>query len=299
MKAHLEPLLRPPDRFLLSKRIELPAFDHPYHFHPEIELAFIAASQGTCVIGDHIGSFQAGELYLLGSNLPHVFRNTAAPLPAAVAEVLHVPPSLNRGMLGEIPELEDFWRLIERSRVGLVFDQATSATCAALLRRIRETDGARRLAAFFELAAILLTAPEPRGLASEAGAPLPARQAGSDRIHRVCSVILERFREDLRHLEMARLAHMAPASFSRLFRKTTRKTFTQFLTEVRLGHACRLLRETDKTVADIAFESGFNSLANFNRRFRHYRHCGPREYRAAIDTTTCPTPATAWTPSEP
>jgi AraC-like DNA-binding protein len=202
----------------------------------------------------------------------------------AAAEVLHFPYDPESGVLKALPEMSEFIRLLERGACGLVFDPETSACGAELLGRIRKNDGAARFAAFCELAAVLQDAPEPRVLASELDSPLPAQLAGSERIHRVCNVILEKFGEDLSHLEMARLAHMAPAAFSRLFRKTTRKTFTQFVTEVRLGHACRLLRESDKTVAEIAFQSGFNSLANFNRRFRHHHHCGPREYRAAADS---------------
>ena len=286
MKANLEPLLHRPDSSWGSKRVRLPAFNHPYHFHPEIEITFIAESNGTRVVGDHIGSFQAGELYLLGANLPHVFRNTVPPKRRAEAEVLHFPRGPKSGFLEAMPEMKAFAQLLDRSNAGLLFDPQTSGQGGLLLRRIRQTRGVRRLAAFFELAATLLESPEPRVLAS-AGGSTPSRQTtGSERIHRVCNAILEKFTDDLCHREMAKIAHMAPASFSRLFLRTTRKTFTQFVTEVRLGHACRLLRESDNTVADIAFASGFNNLAHFNRQFRHYHHHSPREYRTAFSSAT-------------
>lgn len=279
MKANLEPLLHPPDSSLVSKLVRLPSFNHPYHFHPEVEITFIGASSGTRAVGDNIGSFHAGELYLLGENLPHVFRNTFPPGNGAEAEVLHFLPGPGAGVLDALPETRAFARLLEAAKAGMVFDQNTSKLAGRLLRQIRQASGMRRLAAFFELAAILLEAPEPRVLAS-AGGSAPTRQTvGSDRIRRVCSVILENFTEDLTHRKMATLAHMAPASFSRLFLRTTGKTFTQFLTEVRLGHACRLLRETDSSVAGIAFASGFANLANFNRQFRRYHRYTPREYR--------------------
>jgi AraC-like DNA-binding protein len=286
MKADLEPLLHPPDSSLVSKRVRLPSFNHPYHFHPEIEITFLAESNGTRVVGDHIGSFQPGELYLLGAGLPHVFRNTVPPEHVATAEVLHFPRGSKSGFLEAMPEMKAFSQLLDQSNAGLLFNPQTSGQGGLLLRRIRQTNGVRRLAAFFELAATLLEAPEPRVLASASGS-IPSRQtAGSERIHRVCNVILEKFTDDLSHREMAKLAHMAPASFSRLFLRTTRKTFTQFVSEVRLGHACRLLRETNNTVADIGFASGFNNLANFNRQFRRYHRCSPREYRTAFSSAT-------------
>ncbi|MEI6339048.1 MAG: AraC family transcriptional regulator [Verrucomicrobiota bacterium] len=286
MKANLEPLLHPPDGSMVSKRVRLPSFNHPYHFHPEIEITFIAESNGTRVVGDHIGSFQPGELYLLGANLPHVFRSTVPPERRAEAEVLHFLRGPKPGFLESLPEMKAFAQLLARSKAGLLFDQQTSAQGGRLLRRIRQRNGARRLAAFFELAGTLLEAPEPRVLASAGGSISSRQTTGSERIHRVCNVILKKFTEDLSHREMAKLAHMAPASFSRLFLRTTRKTFTQFVTEVRLGHACRLLRESDNTIADIAFASGFSNLAHFNRQFRHYHHSSPREYRAAFSSAT-------------
>ena len=286
MKANLEPLLRPPNSSLVSRQVSLPSFDHPYHFHPEIEITFIAESSGTRVIGDHIGSFHAGELYLLGVNLPHVFRNTAPPGRRAKAEVLHFLYGSKSTLLKGIPEMREFSLLLDRGKSGLVFDRKTSLRGGRLLRRIRETDGVRRLAAFFDLAAVLLGASAPRMLAGEGDSAPVIHSAGSVRIHRICNIILEGFRENLSHSEMARHAHMAPSAFSRLFRRTTRKTFTQFVIEVRLGHVCRLLGETSKTVADIAFESGFDNLAHFNRQFRRHHQCSPREYRTALGTAT-------------
>jgi AraC-like DNA-binding protein len=280
MRANLETLIHPPDSFLVSKKIRLPAFNHPYHFHPEIEVTFIQASSGTRVIGDDIGSFHPGELYLLGANLPHVFRNTVLPERPAEAEVLQFLRDPRSGFWESLPEAQAFLALLDRSQSGLVFDRKTSGSAGALLRQIRERTGARRLAAFFELAGTLLEAPVPRMLASP-GSPSPIRQtSGSLRIHRICTVILGRFAESLSHREMARLAHMAPASFSRLFLRTTGKTFTQFVTEVRLGHATRLLCESDATIAGVAFASGFNNLAHFNRQFRRHHNCSPRKYRA-------------------
>lgn len=286
MKANLESLLYPHDGVLASKRIRLPCFNHPYHFHPETEITFITEGSGTRVVGDHIGSFQAGELYLLGENLPHEFRNTITPERGAKAEVLHFLRGTKPGFLETMPEAQAFLLLLDRSKAGLAFDPQTSEHGGRLLQRIRQASGVRRLAALFELAAILLEAPEPRVLSS-AGGSIPSRRTNrSERIRRICNVILEKFTENISHREMATQAHMAPASFSRLFLRTTAKTFTQFVTEVRLGHACRLLRESDDTIAEIAFASGFSNLAHFNRMFRRHHRRSPREYRAAVGSAT-------------
>lgn len=286
MKASFEPLLHSGDRLLISQRIELPRFDHPYHFHPEVEITFISAGSGTLVVGDQVGSFQVGGLYLLGPDLPHVFRDTARPKRGACAEVLQFPAGLVGGLFAGKSEVRGLAWLLERSRRGMVFGGVVPAKALRLLRRIRLADGAGRLAAFFELAELLVTAPEVRLLASAEYSPLSCLVTGSERIHRACGMVLEEFREEIRHKDISRRIHMSPAAFSRLFRRTTRKTFTEFVTEVRLGHACRLLRESDKTVVEIAFASGFNNLANFNRRFRDRHGRTPREYRAGFGSAT-------------
>ena len=133
MKASLEPLLKRADSALVSRRVRLGAFDHPYHFHPEIEFTYIAKSNGTRVIGDHIGSFQPGELYLLGENLPHVFRNTVRPKHGAGAEVLHFLHRPQSGFLNALPEAKDLALLLERGKAGLLFDPETSRVGGRLL----------------------------------------------------------------------------------------------------------------------------------------------------------------------
>ncbi len=158
MKAQLETLITF-NRLLMPKHIKLPCFDHPFYFHPEIEITYLSASNGTCVIGDYIGSFNAGELYLLGSELPHVFRNTPQPSEVAEAEVLHLSETIVKGPLAGIDELKDFTALLRQSQAGLLFDRKTSQRAGTILRRIRRLVGVKALAVFFELADLLLKAP--------------------------------------------------------------------------------------------------------------------------------------------
>jgi len=283
MVAQLEPHLHLNGPLLFSKRIELPAFDHPYHFHPEVEVTFVSESSGTCVVGDHVGAFQQGELYFLGANLPHVFRNTVRPSRGASAEVLHFSRDRMEGFFQGVVDMRGFAQLLERAGRGLIFDRRTSARSALLLCEAREAHGAKRMAAFFELMDVLIkAAPKARALASVGYCPSSGSTGGSERIRRACGFILEEFRGEIPHAEMARRVQMVPAAFSRLFRRTTRKTFTRFVSEVRLGHACRLLRDSDRTVVDIAFDSGFANLSNFNRRFREIMNMTPKDYRNAF-----------------
>ncbi|MEM7013423.1 MAG: AraC family transcriptional regulator [Verrucomicrobiota bacterium] len=282
MKAHIEQILTPQENSFLCKQIVSDQFDHPFHFHREIELTLILKSSGTRIVGDHIGDFGPGDLSLLGENLPHIFRNTitAKRGSKAEAEVLQFSSDCANGVLDTAPEFRQFSSMLDLAKRGLVFDAATSKQVAELLPRVRESEGVRRWLSFLEIVDHLVSAPEPKILAS-AGFGGASGLDSSNRVGKACQYILEHFDQNLTHEMMAAHTHTSAAYFSRLFRKTTQKTFTEFLTEVRLGHVCRLLTETDLPIVEIAYDSGFRNLSAFNRRFREVYNCSPREFRKA------------------
>jgi AraC-like DNA-binding protein len=287
MRARYESLLVVKDQLADVKSLVLPCFDHPYHFHPEIEFVFIEKSRGTCVIGDRIGSFDEGQFYLLGANLPHVFHNDEAPEDKAQAVVIHLSLQQLEARFGWADELSGFLGLMGRCSTGFLYDPETSGKVVCQMRRIGETTGPARLAALFELAAILLDAPEPLPLASAGYLMKASSLERGDRIQEACDIILRKYMdENLNHAEVANQLRMSPACFSRLFQRALGKTFTRFVTEVRLGHACRLLTESDGSVTQIAYASGFSNLSNFNRRFRERYGRSPREYRNTCRNTS-------------
>lgn len=287
MKAQLEPIVSASGNSFHARSFDQAMFDHPLHYHPEVELAYIKRSSGTLIVGDHIGSFGAGELYLLGSDLPHIFSQTEPPSKGAAAEVLQFRAGPSGDAFFSGMEGRAFRELLEQARLGLQFDSDTSNTAGKLMIEIRNASGLRRWAYFIELAERLMQVKPLRTFAS-LGYVSELATTRSDRIERVCQYILEHFKDDLSHLEVAKHFRMPPASFSRLFKKATRKTFQEFLNELRLGHACRQLADSDATVTEIAFASGFRNLSNFNRRFKQAYGCSPREYRHNAGAHTTP-----------
>lgn len=278
MKAQVEQVTTTSRESFLCRNFVQERFDHPFHFHPEIEITYIERSRGTLIVGDYVGEFGPGELFLLGSNLPHIFRNTTASSNGAQSTVLHFARNCANGFLDAAPELRAVGDLFDRAGVGLRFDIGTARTARRILRKIDEGNGIRRWLHMLELVEVLEAAPSPRLLAS-AGFAGVIDLEGSPRMHDICQYVIEHFDEPLSLPAMARRTHLSSAHFSRQFKKTTRRTYTQFLTEVRLGHACRLLVETDLPVVHIAFASGFRNLSNFNRRFLAAYRCSPRQYR--------------------
>ncbi|MDD5262877.1 MAG: AraC family transcriptional regulator [Methylacidiphilales bacterium] len=278
MKAILEKISHDRNRSFSLFDFQSRRFDCPFHHHPEIELTLIIASSGLRYVGDHISRFSPGDLVLMGPNLPHMYINDATPSGQAHSIVMQFLPECLGSNFFQLGELKAIHRLFERARVGLSFHGLTRDKVAPLMVQLDSLNGAARLTAFLNIFDILAGSKEFRVLASPTYSPSLALYQG-ERINRVCELISKKFREGITQNEAARIAHMSPPSFSRFFRRATNKTFRAFLNEVRIGHASHLLLETERTVAEVCYDSGFGNLSNFNRQFLKLRKVSPRAYR--------------------
>jgi AraC-like DNA-binding protein len=278
VKAILEKIPHDRSRSFVCFQTQGSRFHCPFHYHPEIELTQIVSSSGNRYVGDHVGRFAPGDLVLFGPDLPHAYINDTKISGPSRAVVLQFMPACLGSNFFQLGELRAVRRLLERSRVGLSFHGRTRDKAAPLMAQLPGLDGLARLVAFLELLEMLAHSREFRLLASPAYSPSLALYQG-ERINRVCALVTKKFREGVTQSEAARTARMSPPSFSRFFRRATNRTFRSFLNEVRIGHASQLLLETDRTVAEVCYESGFGNLSNFNRQFLKLRKISPRAYR--------------------
>jgi AraC-like DNA-binding protein len=282
MRARFENIVPATDRSFRVEERRIARFDAPWHFHPEVELTYIVASSGRRFVGDSIEPFAAGDLVLLGPNLPHFWHNEGRRRKTERAHsiVVQFRPDFLGGAFLEKPELAPVRRLLVRAQRGLAFSSARLAPAVARLRALPRLHGIEALASLLQILG-LLAAAQARPLATGAEAPQLDLKAES-RLSRAYAFMLARFRDPIRLEEIARAAAMSPAAFSRFFKRSTRRNVSTVLNELRVGHAARLLQETDRSVAVIALESGFPTLSNFNRRFRELRRCTPTEFRRTL-----------------
>lgn len=278
MKVHLEQVRTSEDSCLLARHFSDCRFDHPFHQHPELELTWIVEGAGTLLVGDYVGFFEAGDLCLFGENLPHLYQHREDSGFRAVSEVLHIRREPNLEWMQTESEFAGCTRLFDQARFGLRFDRETGQQVGTLLKQLRASEGLRRWMHFLAILDVLTRAADPVQLASPGYVSAPVGEL-SDRLRAVCRHVLEHYQEPISHLEMAEWVGVSPAYFSRLFKKQTRRTFTAFVNEVRLGQACRLLVETDWQILEVAMACGFQSLAHFNRQFKAAYHHSPRAYR--------------------
>lgn len=257
------------------------SYNATWHFHPEYQLTLVLKSHGHRLVGDKITPLQAGDLVLLGSNLPHVWHQEEAhgqSSRAVHAIIVRFLETFLGGDFLEIPEAEPVRRLLKRAARGLHITGRTREVVADKMQRLAASQGLERVAQLLSILETLARSKEVQPIASAGFVPNLSRD-DQGRMERVCNFIHTRLGEPIDREQVAAEAHLSIGAFSRFFKLRTGKTLPEYVNELRVGRACRLLAEADTKVTDVAMECGFQNLANFNRRFREITKVTPREYR--------------------
>lgn len=277
MKPQFERIVADLQSSFLVQHRRTAAFGFHWHHHPEFELTLIVRGSGTRFVGDSVETFTDGDLVLLGSDLPHTWQSQRE-RHRNRCETVYV--QFTRDFLGAAfltrPELTDVQRLLVMAGRGLRITGAPRDRAAELILRLPTASGLQRVILLLRVFEALTAAPH-RVLASE-GYRTPTA-SGNRRIDRVCGFLARNFARRIPLAEAARQAHLSPAGFSRFFRSTTQRTYSRYLSELRVGQACRLLAESDLPIARVAETVGFRNLANFNRQFLRLRRATPRQFR--------------------
>ena len=262
-------------------------FPYPWHFHPEYELVLVIHSTGRRMVGDHIGYFDEGDLVFMAPELPHVWINDEKYLngqvksPAKAIVIQFVEQFLGEYFLN-IPEIEVLKKKLKLARRGIVIKGRTREKISRLMKDMLEQNGLQRLASLFTIFDILSGSTELELLAS------PNYEihsgAGSDRFNVITEYIMNNFTKDITLPEIAGVVNMGVTAFCNFFKQHHKVTFVEYLNKVKIGYACKLLGEKDESIVDIAYLSGYNTLANFNRQFRKLKNMTPSEYRRTLNS---------------
>jgi AraC-like DNA-binding protein len=293
MQASFESIVAQSHCSFAYRAFKIRGFPFRWHFHPEYELTLIVSGEGRRFVGDHIGDFAAGDLVLLGRNLPHTWHSRPAEFsspPRSHAVVIQFADDfLGAGFFAK-PELNRVRRLLKRSAVGLRFGRRTQAAISQRMIAMRELDPLPRLVELIAMLDLLARRRDATELSTAGFAP-SLRVEDRQRIDRVYRYVNDNFTGQLGLDAAARLVHMSASTFSRFFHRTSGKHFTAYVNELRVGSACRLLIETDQGISQIALEVGFGNLSNFNRRFLELKKMRPRDYRQLFRRALAASPA--------
>ena len=236
-----------------------------WHFHPEFELTFIVAPNGTRRVGDHIGNFEGSDLVFIGSNIPHL--NFDYGIKSEYEKVvLQIKEDFFKNDFITTPELASIYQLFENSKKVICFHGTVKDKIGKRLQKIHLLSHFEQFIEVLSLFQILSTSNEMTFLHNKPFENLYNNKEQL-RLKVVYKFIEENYQRAVSIEEISHLTHLSKAAFCRYFKKMTRLTFTEFLNQYRIEQAKRLLK-SDKNVTETCFECGFESLSYFNRIFK-------------------------------
>lgn len=274
------------DRQLRVKYVDKSYLDSHFHFHDACEMVLIEEGYGKRIVGDHVDDFEEGDLVLMGPNLPHIWQNDNVFFQQhrhlrVKATVLYFAPSMVLNLVAGTEAAQAVERLFTNACRGLRFRGHAHTLLVKKIGAIVASEGLRKISHFLNMIDFLSESADYDYLASNAYQnALTTKDAG--RFNDVYQYVITNFHQEITLDTIAGIAKMSPTAFCRYFKARTQKSFVHFLQEIRVSHACKLLRQNELPIMQICFESGYNNLVNFNKCFRNITSMSPSEYRKSI-----------------
>ena len=261
-------------------------FTYPWHFHSEYEIIYVIKGTGNSFVANNIEHFETGDLALLGSNLPHFWRSDEKHhAPGSGSKTDYIVIQFSSDLLNEsnfrFLEFQVIRDLLKRSARGIRFSDPFREKAGKKIIKIAKARGFKQLIMFLELLHELGKTDQYHLLASESYNDRE-QDFANDRLTKVLHYINTSYQQKIELEKAAGIANMHPSAFCRFFKEKTGKSLSQFVNDMRIDYACRLIIEDKHFVSQVCFESGFNNLSNFNRTFRRHTGYTPTEYFEAF-----------------
>lgn len=261
-----------------------PDFGNLWHYHPELELHYTIKGEGVRFIGDNISNFTPGEMILLGENLPHTWRckdeyfqnNPDLNVEAMVIQFL--PDCLGKYLLN-LPEAYLIPKLFEKAKSGMVITGKAKEKLAELMRSSIEATNLDRIIILLSILKTLAETDEFETIVTGKSTFYQSNESETMRINKICTYTMTNYKNDITLEEIASLSNLSITSFCRYFKLMTKKTYYDFLIEIRVSHACRFLIENKLPTEMICFDCGFNNVSNFYRHFKKVTGMTPLDYK--------------------
>lgn len=274
--------------FIIKHDIQ-PNLGKIWHYHPELELHYVIKGEGLRFIGDRISDFSAGEIILLGENLPHTWRcnekyyqnNPDYEVETIVIQFL--PNCLGKTLLN-LPESYLIPTLYENAKKGIVFHGAARENLAKLMSSAIDTTNLDRIILLLSVLKTLAETDDYTFITSSETF-YQSNEYDIQRLHKIYKYTLSNFKKEISLEEISSICNLSITSFCRYFKLMNKKTYYDFLIEIRISHVCHFLMEDKFPIELICFECGFNNVSNFYRHFKKVIGMTPLEYKRKYLTT--------------
>lgn len=261
------------------ERKKSPYFGVHWHYHEEYEILFTIKGEGVRIVGDHMDHFKDEELVFLGSGLPHLFKNEEK---STLDKVDYIVVKFGNTLSGlnffSIPEFSNIDRFLKSGNRGVLFLKETIRKVKEKLILLAESKDADKIIHLISVLQILANESKFEYLASE-NFSLKLSVKGEDRTKKVIEYISENYAKDISLDDLAQVSHMTTNSFCRFFKSRTGKTAFEFIREFRINKACQMLINGEKSIAQICYDTGYNSFSSFNRTFKNLKNISASEYK--------------------
>jgi AraC-like DNA-binding protein len=259
-------------------------FGNLWHYHPELELHYVIKGEGVKFIGDNISNFSPDEMILVGENLPHTWRCKEEyfqnnPDLHVEAMVMHFLPDCLGKHLINLPEAYLIPKLFEKAKSGMVITGQTKDQLASLMKSALDASNLDRIIILLSILKLLAETDEYTAVVNGKNTFYQSNESETLRINKIYNYTLTNYKNDITLQEIASLSNLSVTSFCRYFKLMTKKTYYDFLIEIRVSHACRFLIENKLPTEMICFDCGFNNVSNFYRHFKKVSGMTPLDYK--------------------
>jgi AraC-like DNA-binding protein len=282
MKASFESIRASRHNSFIARRFEEHHFSAPYHFHPEYELTLIENGHGKRYVGTHMNDYSPGDLVLLGSNLPHCWKTGPS---NAEEKSISIVIQFQKDFLGKdffmVAEMKRISQLLHKSSSGIQFTGNTAVLQQKMKKVLQERDACKKLFVMLDILHELSVARDYSLLDKQTAYPSHSINE-KERIHAAMAYIVENFQNNISLKAVAAATNMTPEAFCKYFKKQSRKTFIEVVNDYRIDFALGQLVNTEKPVAQVGFDSGFNDISNFYKTFKDRTKISPLGYRKSF-----------------
>ncbi|MDI1323464.1 MAG: AraC family transcriptional regulator [Algoriphagus sp.] len=272
MKKAFQKSRIPEGKAFVIRELIAPCFDVNWHFHSECQLFLVLKGRGTRFIGDHMQPFKEGDMVFTGPNLPHLWRsdNTYFDSKNGLEThgiVIYFPVNFLGESVFLLEEFEGIARILKTSARGLEISGKTNLLIGKMMKELIALKGGESIIQLLQILNLMVDSPDCEPI-TQAGYINLNKESETDRMGQVYEYVLKNFKEKIMLEEVAEMANLSVSAFSRYFKTRVNKSFSDFLSDVRISHACKLLHEEEMNISEISFECGFFTLSNFNKQFK-------------------------------
>ncbi len=283
MKKPFQKSRIPEGKAFVIRELIAPFFDVNWHFHSEYQLFTVLKGRGTRFIGDHMQSFKEGDMVFTGPNLPHLWRSDNSYFDSkngleTHGVVIYFPDDFLGNSVFAMDEFEEIAQVLQKSERGIEINGKTNQAIRLMMQELLYMKGGQSIIQLLQILNKMVDSADCQPI-TQAGYINLNKESETDRMGQVYEFVMKNFKEKITLEEVSEIANLSVSAFSRYFKTRVNKSFSDFLSEVRISHACKLLHEAEMNISEISFECGFFTLSNFNKQFKERTGKTPLAYK--------------------